>query len=232
MPTVRDAPWQSQLTPKPAHCPHAACRFSSARRGCSTCGRLLVEQRRGPTSMVTQVLATVSAPVLRPLRFGGQALRRVWSPSGRMPLAARHCAGRHVAGAGRVVKPARRAGKGWAFLARTSLSAARSCAVHSTKAVLARSRPRTQRDASSGAGCRRGTFRRRLLHRNSIHREKYIATASTPPPAPRRPRGKNCMNLERKRAPLQRRVEARGAGNVPDREWKPIGMYIAYKKHD
>ena len=47
----------------------------------------------------------------------------------------------------------------------------------------------------------------RLLHRNSIHREKYIATASTPPPAPRRPRGKNCMNLERKRAPLQRRVD-------------------------
>eukprot|EP00964_Phaeocystis_antarctica_P156487 scaffold126169_cov42-Phaeocystis_antarctica.AAC.1 len=30
MPTVREAPWQSQLTPKPAHCPHAACRFSSA----------------------------------------------------------------------------------------------------------------------------------------------------------------------------------------------------------
>ena len=120
------------------------------RHGCSTCGRLLVEQRRGPTSMVTQVLATVSAPVFRPLRFGGQALRRVWSPSGRMPLAARHCAGRRVAGAGRVVKPSRCAGKGWAFLARTSLSAARSCAVHSTKAVLARSRPRTQRRRKFG----------------------------------------------------------------------------------
>jgi len=32
--------------------------------------------------MVAQVLATVSAPVFRPLRFGGHALRRVWSPSG------------------------------------------------------------------------------------------------------------------------------------------------------
>ena len=61
------------------------------RRVCSTCSRLLVEPRRDPASVCTQVLATVSSAV-----------------------APRHCEGWRVAGAGRVVKRARRAGKGWA----------------------------------------------------------------------------------------------------------------------
>ena len=76
MPTVRDAPWPSQPSPKPADC--GLPFLIGERRGCSTCSRILVEQRRGPASTVTQVLATASAPVFRPLRFGGQALRRVW----------------------------------------------------------------------------------------------------------------------------------------------------------
>ena len=65
------------------------------RRVCSTCSRLLVEPRRDPASMCTQVLAAVSSAV-----------------------AARHCKGWRLAGAGRVVKRARRAGKGWAAPAR------------------------------------------------------------------------------------------------------------------
>ena len=122
------------------------------RRGCSTCSRLLVEQRRGPASVVTQVLVMTSRPVFRPFRFGGHALRRVWLPPGRMPLAARHCAGRRVAGAGRVVKPSRCAGKGWAFLDDMSRSAARSCAVHSTKACPRAPRPRDERPSFGEQG--------------------------------------------------------------------------------
>ena len=80
------------------------------RRVCSTCSRLLVEPRRDPASMCTQVLATGSSALFRPFRLGGQAF------AGRVvaarPYAARNCEGWRVAGAGRVVKRARRAGKG------------------------------------------------------------------------------------------------------------------------
>ena len=82
------------------------------RRVCSTCSRLLVEPRRDPASMCTQVLATGSSARFRPFRLGGQAFAtRVVAAR---PYAARNCEGWRVAGAGRVVKRARRAGKGWA----------------------------------------------------------------------------------------------------------------------
>ena len=82
------------------------------RRVCSTCSRLLVEPRRDPASMCTQVLATGSSALFRPFRLGGQAFAtRVVAAR---PYAAKHCEGWRVAGAGRVVKRARRAGKGWA----------------------------------------------------------------------------------------------------------------------
>ena len=80
------------------------------RRVCSTCSRLLVEPRRDPASMCTQVLATGSSALFRPFRLGGQAFAtRVVAAR---PYAARNCEGWRVAGAGRVVKRARRAGKG------------------------------------------------------------------------------------------------------------------------
>ena len=82
------------------------------RRVCSTCSRLLVEPRRDPASMCTQVLTTGSSALFRPFRLGGQAFAtRVVAAR---PYAAKHCEGWRVAGAGRVVKRARRAGKGWA----------------------------------------------------------------------------------------------------------------------
>ena len=82
------------------------------RRVCSTCSRLLVEPRRDPASMCTQVLATGSSALFRPFRLGGQAFAtRVVAAR---PYAARNCEGWRVAGAGGVVKRARRAGKRWA----------------------------------------------------------------------------------------------------------------------
>ena len=116
MPTVRDAPWQSQLTPKPAHCPHAACRFSSARRGCSTCGRLLVEQRRGgPRRCSRRRSRRLAQPP--PVRSASVVKQRDVC-SCRWPHArgARHGQGRHSAGAmpepRRASKRARRACRG------------------------------------------------------------------------------------------------------------------------
>lgn len=108
---------QSSRTPKPrgSHSQHAArtrpaVSGTGERRVCSTCSRLLVEPRRDPASMCTQVLATGSSALFRPFRLGGQAFAtRVVAAR---PYAAKHCEGWRVAGAGRVVKRARRAGKG------------------------------------------------------------------------------------------------------------------------
>ena len=108
IPTAREAPWQSQTSTPPARgLPFPGI---GERRVCSTCSRLLVEPRRDPASMCTQVLATGSSALFRPFRLGGQAFAtRVVAAR---PIAARHCEGWRVAGAGRVVKRARRAGKG------------------------------------------------------------------------------------------------------------------------
>ena len=110
IPTAREAPWQSQTSTPPARgLPFPGI---GERRVCSTCSRLLVEPRRDPASMCTHVLATGSSARFRPFRLGGQAFAtRVVAAR---PYAARNCEAWRVTGAGRVVKRARRAGKGWA----------------------------------------------------------------------------------------------------------------------